>query len=577
MIRRIACFIFVVFICILAVMPVVSAASYRNPERILMFNSDITVHEDSSMTVTETIKVRSATLEIKRGIYRDFPTRYRDRYGNPYTVGFRVIEVLRDGIPEAYHIKGISNGKRIYTGREDVYLPRGEYTYTITYKTNRQLGFFEEHDELYWNVTGNGWIFPIDVASATIRLPEGITKDRIILDGYTGVQGSKEKNFSVSTDDAGNITFVTTSPLNSFEGLTIVAGWPKGFVKQPTAWMNIQYFMWDNLCIIFAVLGFLFVFIYYLYMWNKVGRDPPRGTIIPLYEPPAGLSPAAVRYIRRMEFDSKVLVAAIINMAVKRFVKISEEGKVYTVSKDQTDESSLSFEEKEIAMVMPDSVVLKNENYADVQAMRGALKDKLQESYEKVYFVTNAPKLIVGVIFSVAVMALSVFPFVDNISFLQGVVLGITFVLLIITNGVFYRLLKAPTEKGKEIMDQIEGFRMFLSITEKERLNLLNPPEKTPELFEKYLPYALALGVEQRWSEQFSNVFERMANEGRPYAPVWYYGAGWHTFGAPAFASSLSRSFSGAISSSAVPPGSRSGFGGGGSGGGGGGGGGGGW
>jgi uncharacterized membrane protein len=155
---------------------------------------------------------------------------------------------------------------------------------------------------------------------------------------------------------------------------------------------------------------------------------------------------------------------------------------------------------------------------------------------------------------------------------------GIVLALLAFINILFYHLLKAPTLKGRRIMDKIEGFRMYLSVAEKDRLNVLNPPAKTPQLFEMYLPYALALDVEQRWSEQFAEVLSQAAASGREYRPSWYHGSGWSSFHAGGFAAGLGSSLSGAISSSSTPPGSSSGSGGGGfSGGGGGGGGGGGW
>ncbi len=145
-------------------------------------------------------------------------------------------------------------------------------------------------------------------------------------------------------------------------------------------------------------------------------------------------------------------------------------------------------------------------------------------------------------------------------------------------NALFYHLLKAPTLTGRKIMDQIEGFKLYLSVAEKERLNLLNPPEKTPALFEKYLPFALALDVENAWSEQFAEVLARAGTETQPYSPVWYSGSSWDSFHTSRFTNSLGSSFASAISSSSSPPGSSSGSGGGGfSGGGGGGGGGSGW
>jgi uncharacterized membrane protein len=145
-------------------------------------------------------------------------------------------------------------------------------------------------------------------------------------------------------------------------------------------------------------------------------------------------------------------------------------------------------------------------------------------------------------------------------------------------NILFYRLLKAPTLLGRRILDQIDGFKLYLGVAEKDRLNLENPPERTPQLFERFLPYALALGVEQAWCEQFAAVLAAAGAGGIEYRPSWYSGASWTGISSTTFATSMSHSLSNAISSASTAPGSSSGGGGGGSsGGGGGGGGGGGW
>lgn len=179
-----------VVVAVLVALAASPQSARAQDERILSFHSDITVNPNASMLVRETIKVRSAGDQIRRGIYRDFPTRYKDRLGNQYVVGFAVLEVQRDGKPEPSRIERQSNGERVYIGRKNVYLDPGEYTYTLVYRTTRQLGFFPDHDELYWNVTGNGWIFPIDAASATVTLPKGIVKEALWRDAYTGPQGS---------------------------------------------------------------------------------------------------------------------------------------------------------------------------------------------------------------------------------------------------------------------------------------------------------------------------------------------------------------------------------------------------
>lgn len=616
-------------------------------EEILLFHSRIIIHEDSSLTVRETIEVRATGKEIKRGIYRDFPTRYKDGFGNQYVVDFNVIEVLRDGKPEGYHFKDLSNGIRIYIGREKVFLPPGKYTYNLVYKTNRQLGFFVDHDELYWNVTGNGWVFPIRKASAIVVLPGGIPKDTIHLDGYTGPQGAKAKYFNAYVDASGTITFSTTKPLNSYEGLTIVVSWPKGFVIEPTPWMKAGYFIQDNRSSIIGLFGLLVLLAYYLIVWERVGKDPAKGTIMPLYTPPYGFSPAAMRYIAKMGYDHKAFAASIIDMAVKSFLSIKEDDGVYTLVKDKANESVLTPDEKKISSKLMGSsskIELRTTNHLKIQNAISDFKNYLKINFEKIYFVTNRRYFFPGLILSVIIMVVSGFSestgqgaaavflsvwltlwsigviflllivirrWKDVFSgrskklsssssalgmslfalpFFAGEIFGLymlttvtsTMVIIILTlivaiNYMFYHLLKAPTRAGRKVMDRIEGFKMFLLATEKDRLNLMNPPERTPELFEKYLPYALALDVEQRWAEQFSDVLSRAGESGRAYSPNWYSGTKWSTFRAGEFSSSFGSSFSEAISSSSTAPGSSSGSGGGGSSGGGGGGGGGGW
>ncbi|HJT97712.1 MAG TPA: DUF2207 domain-containing protein, partial [Rhodanobacteraceae bacterium] len=146
------------------------ATSACADERILDFHSDITIAPDAGMDVAETIRVRAEGNQIRHGIYRDFPTDYRDDLGNRVHVAFEPATLTRDGSDEPFHTEGQDNGIRVYFGSESTLLPPGEYTYVLRYRTTRQLGFFADHDELYWNVTGNGWDFPIDAASATVAL-----------------------------------------------------------------------------------------------------------------------------------------------------------------------------------------------------------------------------------------------------------------------------------------------------------------------------------------------------------------------------------------------------------------------
>ena len=622
-----------------------AAALSGSSERILDFRSHIIVHADATMRVTETITVNCVGREIKRGIIRDFPTTYRDRFGNTIRVGFEVKEVLRDGRREPFHIKAAPNGEKIYIGQKNVYLRPGVYTYTIVYQTDRQLGYFKDFDELYWNVTGNGWTFPIDHAVAVVTLPPGATVIRYA--AYTGSLGAQGQDFRVSYDQAGDITFSTTRGLKPREGLTIAVAWPKGFVAEPSGAEKAGNFLRDNLSILLGLLGLAVVLVYYVVAWNRVGRDPEKGVIIPLFEPPQGFSPAATRFLIRFGFDNKAFTAAVVDMAVKGHLTIEENDGDYTLRKLQQDQRPLSSGERQLSNSLfagvRGSVELKNENHSIIGKARDALKSTLNQELTKVYFFKNSQHLIPGVVLTLlglAAMVLTAFePFqagfsmlwlaiwtvacyflvtmswkswqgvrggefrqwgkilgavgtsLFTLAFLAGEVLGLylltislslgvalILVVLILVNCLFVHLLKAPTLKGRRVMDQIEGFKIYLSVAEKDRLEMLHPPEKTPELFEKYLPYALALDVENEWSEQFAEVLAQAQEEGRPYAPVWYHGRSWDGFSPSRFSNTLGSSFAGAIAAASTAPGSASGSGGGGfSGGGGGGGGGSGW
>jgi len=248
-------------------------------ERILSFHSDIYVNPNSSLRVVETIQVQSEQNKIRRGIYREFPTDYKDSLGNRHTVRFVVNGVERDYSPEDYHIKRQSNGVRVYFGRSDRILPPGVYTYKLEYETNRQLGFFEDHNELYWNVTGNGWEFPIYQASAKVYLPADVSMSEVKVNGYTGYFGSKEQDYVSSIESFNSVYYSATKPLNRQEGLTIVTQWPKGYVTEPTLSKQLQFIMKDNKELLYGSAGLLILLAYFMTAWFLVGRDPKAGKI----------------------------------------------------------------------------------------------------------------------------------------------------------------------------------------------------------------------------------------------------------------------------------------------------------
>ncbi len=386
-------------------LPGPAAVADSPPETIRDFKSFIVMHPDATMTVTETITVNATGREIRRGIIREFPTTYQDRLGNTIKVGFDVKEVLKNGRPEPYHLESVKNGEKVYIGQKDVYLQPGIYTYTIKYDTDRQLGFFRDFDELYWNVTGNGWTFPIDRAEAVVVLPEGAKILKYA--AYTGPAGAQGKDFRVSYDPAGHIVFTTTRGLAPREGLTIAVAWPKGLVAEPSREAKFGWFLWDNLPNFAAAVGLLGTFAYFLMVWFRVGRDPARGNIIPLFTPPPGFSPPAVRYLMRMGYDQKTFAAAVVDMAVKGYLKIEEDDDEYTLRRLNTDRGSLDDGEQRLGSTLfqgSDVLEMKNTNHSVISGARTALKQSLDKEINNIYFHTNRSSFFVGLGLTVATL-----------------------------------------------------------------------------------------------------------------------------------------------------------------------------
>ncbi|MFZ5675779.1 MAG: DUF2207 domain-containing protein [Pseudomonadota bacterium] len=614
-----------------------AAGQVHAAERITSFLSDVTIGADSTLTVTETIAIVSEGDEIKRGINRDFPTRYKDSKGLNYVVGFEVVSVKRDGRDEPYTLMSISNGKRIRIGSADMFLNDGPHVYEITYRTTRQLGYFDGFDELYWNVTGNSWTFPIEKAEAVIRLPPGATIKQHA--EYTGRQGDKGHDAEAVQTTGDRYQARTTRVLAPDEGFTVAVGWPKGFVQPPTEIDIAKDKVKDNLGLFAILAGVVLSFLYYLFAWFRVGRDPPKGTIIPLFTPPAGLGPAGMRYVWKQGFDDKSFAASLVGLAVKKRLKIIENDGDFTIQRLADQSQPLTQAEAALYKAIPGGKTeLEKANYETVREMKSAVLSTLKKEHDGVSFVRNLKWFWGGVAISVvALLAGAAFlPGEDAVAglgvtvwttFWWGILLVMTWslvkgifqtsgivakirsflalgffvpffvaggavpsifflgsgspslwgfaggaVALVVLGILFNWLLRAPTVPGRKLLDQVEGFRMYMTTAEEERLKVLHPPEKTPELFERYLPYALALDCENEWNAKFAAVLAAAAAAGAAASPSWYSGDSWNTGNMGGFTKSIGSSLASSTSSASSPPGSASGSSGGGFSGGGGGG-----
>lgn len=621
-------------------------------EVIKAFHQEIVLNQDGSMLVTETIDVNAEGDKIRHGIFRDFPLTFQDASGKTATVDFAVQSVDRDGAAEPWKSERIDGGTRVYIGSADVTLDPGEHRYELTYRTNRQIRYFEDHDELYWNVTGNGWLFRILDASARVTLPEGVDQQGLAF--FTGPSGARGKDARVS-EDGRDLVFETTRPLGAGEGLTIAVKLPKGAIAAPSAEQQRLWFLEDNSDLIIAGIGLVLVLAYYGRSWAKVGRDPDRGVVVPRWDAPDGVSPALVNYIDNRGFSGEgwtAVSATALDLAVKGYVVLEDLDKSMVIRRTA---KPVGTRLETGAQALLDSVgstgqtlVIDKANGERVQTIGEKFRNAIEKEHRGRYYRSNALYTVGGVLLSLIVLAcliifgrlhenavpLIIVPAVLSVigmmlaAFLGrsfrpnagavrkvfavlvfafiGFILVSIIAILIATltstpemrgelpltvaiagifaaNSIFFFLMGAPTALGTKMMDGIAGLRQYLTLAEKDRMNMAGAPTMSPKHFETLLPYAVALGVEKPWSKSFEAWFAAAAIGGVAYAPTWYvgsYGADSFNDRIGGFSSSMASTIASTIPtpvSSSDSAFSSSGGGGGSSGGGGGGGGGGGW
>jgi hypothetical protein len=625
------------------------AAPVLAREEIRSFTTETTLRIDGSVEVVETIAVNVEGDEIRRGIYRDIPTQLINPDNTRLRSDLRVIEVLRDGEAEPYDVSNLGGGfKRIQIGDEDVFLDYRVHTYTIRYTMSRMARYFADHDELYWNATGNYWNFPILAATAILKVPQGAVIDGAI--GYTGAPGSQEQAVDIAQTSDTSVTFRTTRALAAGEGLSAAVKFQKGILAAPDGLTGAGYWLSDHRELVFPAFAVLLVLLYNYFAWSAVGRDPARGTIIPLFHAPKAMSPALMHYIGNMGFKGSgwtAFTAAIFDLGVKGLVQIDKAGKSLTITSTGEARDKLPPGEKIVYDYVRSkgTVTVDKTDGPKLNQKRGELVSALERENREVYFKNNVLYTLGGVALAAVLLFGLVWLEVLDPVFLVvaaiaaviiGVLLGIVFgtgkggvggkiitiiwvailgfnflgvgldalagfrfnidtgliaaISIIVIEIVFAILMRAPTIQGRKLMDEIEGFKMYMETAEKNRLNYVDKgePAMTVARFESILPFAIALGVEKPWSERFEADLMRNAVAGvtaGSYSPHWYRGSSWSTSGnsgdfSKSF-SSIATGMSAAMIAAQPSTSSGSGFsgggGGGGSGGGGGGGGGGGW
>ena len=547
-------------------------------ERITDFRVTAVVGEDSALTVREEITVAVEGKEIRRGIIRAIPTLYRTRDGKTTRVAFALESATLDGRKVPASTSTTGRDTEIRLGDPDVLLSHESHVYAITYRISGQVSFFESHDELFWNVTGNEWTFPIDRVRYRIALP-GDGNARITgFAWYTGREGEKGKDARRLPDGS----FETTRTLAPGEGLSVAVGWPKGLVTPPP--LPLRERMTPFVTRHKTALSLLFVAIflaYYGVAWRLKGRDPTP-QVIPLFRPPEGVSPGYMRFVRTGGMDITALMADFMDLAVTKHFRFGDaDDESLTLLRGETAPSPDALSPALrgfLSTVFPagvDRFVIsaKSGNFA----LKG-VQDGLEAEYQQasaplvkknrtlwfaglllfipmIWVLSTAESKLFGSggfgLFSVLIETplgyaalLGIWSAVRGMRgrgwgarlwrFLSCGVLAAVFgmalqhaltadpalagaiVAACVVAGVFWRLLPVRTEQGARLAADIEGLAMYVGTAEALRLEAMNPPQETPETFEAILPYAVALDLADTWAARFANILADAA-----YEPAW--------------------------------------------------------
>lgn len=533
-------------------------------EQINSFDTYILVNKNASIDVTEIINTYTDGTRKLGVFYRRLPViHYQDRYGNLQARKYEVNKVLFNNSTTPYLLQTKNNIFTISIGNENTLLDRGNHIYFIQYHVNNAVNFLPEHDAFYWKLGVNNWGIPILNAKITIYLP-----DQAQISKAFANTGSREiiKNYAITFPEKNVMEVVTTQTLNPGGDLSAAVTWQKGIVMPP-GWLKVMMQQLNPNDFIVVALALL-TFTYYLLTWYLlVGRSRNK-IITPLSEPPKNLTPAAMRYIFRMGFDTKTLTTAIVHMATTGYLKIENINDRFTLKKNKTTEITLPAEEEVLAFELfkkNNVVALSQDNSTQLKIAKQKFKFNLAMSYKKKYFISNISYLLFGITLTLLAFSLVIWSSDDasiaitnkllliiltSVTFyafyqswvfvkasryksLKSMIKATPYLLAYIAwiysnyylitlsipivdesvltivclffmlwlNIIFYFLLKVATPEGEIIINKIKGFRSYLSN--------IDGPKKTPELFEKYLSYAIALNLEHEWSMQFENALRK--------------------------------------------------------------------
>ncbi|MFA6321986.1 MAG: DUF2207 domain-containing protein [Candidatus Buchananbacteria bacterium] len=527
-------------------------------EKIDNYSVQIKINQDASLDIQENISYNFGDQE-RHGIYRDIPISYRNSFGN-FNLKISAISVVNEA-GQAYNftINNKGSDKSIKIGDADK-LVSGIKTYIIKYKINRAINYFDDHDEIYWNAIGGQWQIPIDQAKVDVIFDSNFDKNLLQTKCYFGVSNSQTPcDVAGISDDKNPGAYFSQTKINPGDYLTIVVGFPKNIVSQPSWQQNFIEAIQDNIILFLPIGVFIIVFI----VWYKKGRDPKgRGTIITQFDVPDNLTPAEVGLIVDGRLSNFDISSEIIYLATQDYIKIHQipdksildkfsKTDNYILEKiDKPENFNNEFDGKILSSLFSASYLKEHE--IDGQIVKGTKLSSFKEEFakdlkeikktifaavtEKGYFASN-PNTTRGVYVGLGVVVIF-------FSFVFGGAFGVSSVISLGLCGIiillFGIIMPKMTQKGVLTKEYILGLKNYLNVAEKDRLNFHNAPEKKPETFEKLLPFAMALNVEKQWAKQFEDIYKQN--------PDWYVNSTNQTFNAIIFSNNL-RAFSTATNS----------------------------
>jgi len=539
-----------------------SAPARARELKIERFDAKVSVTPDGVIDVSEKIQVRF--IGSWRGLYREIPVEYVTPQGMNYSLFLHVKSVTTI---TGDRLRYESSRERHYR-KLKIYVPDATditRTLVIEYTVSNAMRFFENHDELYWNVTGDEWDVPIQSASASIVLPSDTTNIRA--NTFTGVYGSRADNARAQI--AGNVVnFHTTQSLGYHEGLTIAVAFDKGFVREPTSAYKFIIFLRSNWPLAAPIVAFFYMF----WIWWTYGRDPRLRPIATQYEPPDQLTPGEVGTLIDNSADMRDITATLVDLAVRGFLVIQEhttehlmglwkdQDYSFILKKDRPTWATLKAHEQLLlngvfsAGTAGEPVFmtsLQNRFYKTLPAIEGGLLDSLVEHnyYRRRPDTTRYSYVALGLVLGFLIIWGGLY---------LGDLLGMQRLPFILAGGatgavicIFGWFMPVRTLQGTRALEAVLGFEDFLDHVEADRFNRMI---KTPEMFEKFLPFAMALNVEKNWSQAFQDIYRE--------PPSWYQGSYGPRFHPTGFVQSLNvmSTRAGSVMKSAPRSSSGSGF-----------------